>query len=54
MNAKAQRFESLEIYIKNAVMRANRVPWVERPWEPRWRAKADVGIRQKNIIAQRP
>lgn len=31
MNEKVQGFEPLEIYIKNAVMRANRVSWGGAP-----------------------
>jgi hypothetical protein len=34
-------------------MRANRASRIEHPEKPRWRAKADVGIRQKLIIAQK-
>ena len=48
------RRSNSEIYIKNAETRANRALRKEQSREPRWRAlKADVGIRQKLMIAQR-
>ena len=34
---------------KTKSMRANRAPGIEHSKGPRWRAKADVGIRQKLI-----